>query len=399
MRSAAPVQGWRRPLAAALGFALIAFFVMAGAQGVALGVAIAVLITLPPWRRLQTLLPLDLSFSVFLMFIAWAWLSTLWSPYGSAKQAVVMAAGAFVYPLFPYAVWTLRGKARRIVMLAALATGSLMALPYLIEGFTGVISHFFAPGGPRADYLRDSTRGISAIIMALPPLAALWIKQLPDWRGFGIVGLLVLAAAIISWQFHLIAGLVALGIGAVVFALGYRWPRSTILVMTLGYLVMLLLAPLLLPHLVAPLDGDNLPFSWAWRVKMWPYTGAQIGMHPLIGWGLDASRTFTHDFFKMHGYTLNYLSIHPHDFGLQVWLETGLVGVLILAAAILLFGMRLAGMRGLTPLQGAAIASSAAAFLVFFSITYGAWQEWLWASIAWVAALCILAGREPRNAA
>ena len=397
MWSNAPEQGWRRPLAAAFGFALIAFFVMAGAQGVALGVAIAVLVSLPSWRRLQRLLPLDLSFSVFLMFIAWAWLSTLWSPYGSARQAVVMAAGAFIYPLFPYAVWTLRGKARRIVMLSALVSGSLMALPYLLEGFTGVISHFFPAGEPRADYLRDSTRGISAIIMALPPLTALWVKLVPGWRGHGAAGLLVAAAAIISWQFHLVAGLIALGAAGLVFAIGYRWPRTTILLMTLAYLVMLLLAPLLLPHLVAPLDGKALPFSWAWRVKMWPYAGEQIGLHPLFGWGLDASRTFTHDVFHMHGYKLTYIAIHPHDFGLQVWLETGLIGALILAVAILLFGLRLAGMRGLTRLQGAAMASSAAAFLVFFSITYGAWQEWLWASVAWVAALCVLVGREPGN--
>jgi len=392
-----PEQGWRRPLAAAFGFALIAVFVMGYALGVAVGVAFAALIALPPWRRLQRLLPLDLSFSVFLMFIAWAWLSTIWSPYDNSGQALRMATGAFLYPLFVYAVWSLRGKARRIVMLTALVSGSAMALPYLLEGFTGIISHFFASGADRDDYLRDATRGVSAIIMALPPLAVLWMKLQPGWRGRVAAGLLVVVAAIISWQFHLFAGLVALGAGGFFFALGYRWPRSTILMITLAYLTMLLLAPLLLPNLVAPLDGDNLPFSWAWRVKMWPYTGAQIGMHPFIGWGLDASRTFTHDVFKMHGYTLNYLSYHPHDFGLQVWLETGLVGALILGMAILLFGLRLAGISSLTHPQGAAIAGSAAVYLVFFSVTYGAWQEWLWASVAWVAALCILAGPEPRD--
>jgi len=140
-----------------------------------------------------------------------------------------------------------------------------------------------------------------------------------------------------------------------------------------------------------------LPFSWEWRVKMWPYTGAQINIHPLFGWGLDASRSFTSDHFELHGYSLKYLAQHPHNVGLQVWLETGLIGALLLATSMALLGIRLSATPGLSRMQAAAISASAGVILVFFSVTYGAWQEWLWASIAWVAALCVLVGT-PRHA-
>ncbi len=387
-----PEQGWRRPLAVAFGFVLIALFVMAGALGVAIAVALTALIALPPWRDLRRLLPLDLAHSVFLIFIAWAWASTIWSPYERTGQALHMVAGAFLYPLFVFTVFTLRGTARQMVLRVALFSGSVMVLPYILEGTTGLISHFYATGGPRENMLRDATRGISAIVMATPALAALWILNYEGRTGKIAAAVLVALIAIVSIQFHLFAAVLALILGGVFFTAGYRWPRSTILMVTLSFLIMLLLAPMIMPVFATPLDGVDLPFSWEWRVKMWPYTGEQINIHPLFGWGLDASRSFTSDHFELHGYSLKYLAQHPHNVGLQVWLETGLIGALLLATSMALFGIRLSATPGLSRMQAAAISASAGVVLVFFSVTYGAWQEWLWASIAWVAALCVLVG-------
>ncbi len=379
-------------MAASFGFGLIALAVMVGALGVAAAVVTAAIIALPPWRYLRQLFPLDLSHSAFLIFIAWAWVSTIWSPYDHSAQAILMVMGAFLYPLFAFAIHTLQGKARRIVIHAALFSGAAMILPYVLEGATGIISQLFAEGAMRENMLRDATRGISAIVMATPALAALWLLNFPGRGGQIFAILMVLLVAIISWQFHLFAGLMALLMGSIFFGFGYRWPRSTILTITVGFLIMVLLAPMIMPVLATPLDGVGLPFSWEWRVKMWPYTGALINEHPLIGWGLGASRSFTADQFELRGFSLSYLVQHPHNVGLQVWLETGLVGALLLSASLAIFGIRLSGMRGLSSMQGAAIAGSAAVILVFFSFTYGAWQEWLWASVAWVSALCVLTG-------
>ena len=68
-------QGWRRPLAISVGFVLIAFFIIVGAIGLALGVTLAGLLALPPLHQLKKLLPLELPLAIFLIFIAWAWLS------------------------------------------------------------------------------------------------------------------------------------------------------------------------------------------------------------------------------------------------------------------------------------------------------------------------------------
>ena len=384
-------------MAVAFGFILIAFFVMVGALGLAIAVGLTALLAMPPWRNLSRLFPLDLAHSVFLIFIAWAWASTIWSPFDQTGLVFHILGGALLYPLFVYGVFTLSGKARHIVILTALISAPFMLAPYLIEGTTGLISNFYEEEASRGAMLRDATRGISAIVMATPALAALCVLVVTGRKGWIIAAIGVLLIALVSVQFHLFAALIGLILGGIIFAAGYKWPRSTILIVTLSFLIMLLLAPMIMPVFAAPLDGMHLPFSWEWRVKMWPYTGQQINLHPLFGWGLEASRTFTEDHFKLRGFTLSYLVQHPHNVGLQVWLETGLIGALLLSTAIALFGIRLSSMPGLARLQGAAISSSGAIILIFFSFTYGAWQEWLWACIAWVAALCVLVGTPRHN--
>lgn len=381
---------WRRPLAAAFGFGLIALAVMTGALGITIGVALTALLALPHWRDLRRLFPLDLSHSALLIFIAWAWTSVIWSPHERTNQALYMTLGALVYPLFVFAIYTLPPQAKKIAAWAAMISGMLMLMPYLLEGSFGLISGFIFDQSKQEAMLRDATRGISAIVMAMPALAALWLYLCKGIRGQIAAAIMLALVLLVCIQFQLIAGVLALTLGGVFFAIGYFWPRPAIVSLTLAFLAMILLAPMIMPIMAGLLEEAPLPFSWEWRLKMWIFTGEQINAHPFLGWGLEAARSFTNDVFELRGFTLKYLSAHPHNFGLHVWLETGLVGALLLAIAIGLFGLRLAGIRNITALQGAAISASAAVFLVFCSISFGAWQEWLWASMAWIAALCTL---------
>ena len=75
--------------------------------------------------------------------------------------------------------------------------------------------------------------------------------------------------------------------------------------------------------------------SWDHRLRMWGYCWNIISEHPLVGAGFDASRTFNDTFFAKDGRELTLLSLHPHNLGIQIWTETGLVGAVF--AAILLF--------------------------------------------------------------
>jgi len=387
-------QGWRRPLAISFGFVLIAVFVIAGAMGVAAGVALTGLLAIPSWTRLKSILPLELPMAIFLVFIAWAWISMRWTTYPQSDQAWKMALGVLLYSMFAFAVFSLRGKARLLVLYVAAASLALILLVYFLEAAFGVISNMYAEGLPRQEKLRDATRGISALVIAAPCAWAFSHILMPGWRGNAIAVSFGLIAFWISWRFDLSSAMLALFIAGILFALGWFFPRTIILLVGLAAVFMFMLAPIVAPIAVDILRSFDLPLSWEQRVDIWQFASERIAERPMIGWGLDASRSFDSTYI-LHKLEFARIPLHPHNVGLQLWLETGLIGAILFSTATIALAIRVSSSWNLSRLQGATISASSSAILVFSTLTYGAWQEWFWASAAWVAAMCFLLGPPP----
>ncbi|MCF6294032.1 MAG: O-antigen ligase family protein [Robiginitomaculum sp.] len=252
----------------------------------------------------------------------------------------------------------------------------------------------YEQGVPFNQKTRDATRGLSALVCAVPVAWAFCHMLIPDWRGkaAGVVfGLIVFA---ICWKFSLSAGMAGVLLASVLFISGWYFPRTTILLVGLTAILSFMLSPILISTLLGMVDKTALPDSWAMRVDMWHFAIARIEEKALFGWGLDASRSFT-ETYRFKTLDLPNISLHPHNLGLQLWLETGLVGVSLFSAATLMLAIRVSSSWNLGRLQGAAIAGSSGAFLVFMFLSFGAWQEWFWACAAWVAAMCFLVGPAP----
>lgn len=114
----------------------------------------------------------------------------------------------------------------------------------------------------------------------------------------------------------------------------------------------------LFPVCMAVLTLDNIQsfnhmvptFSFVHRVHIWRYLGLKIFQSPFIGYGLGTGKleslkpdlyawTFIEktgqpSFFS-HSLSQNPLFYHPHNAVLQTWLETGIVGTLLLAYFLL----------------------------------------------------------------
>ena len=89
------------------------------------------------------------------------------------------------------------------------------------------------------------------------------------------------------------------------------------------------------------------------------------------------------------------MPLHPHNLALQIWLELGFPGVVLLGI-LLLLPLRLT--RAGFDREASAIACGqfAAAFIIS-SFSYGAWQSW-WLAVLWLgASFTAIACRSPSD--
>ena len=113
----------------------------------------------------------------------------------------------------------------------------------------------------------------------------------------------------------------------------------------------LLLMPLLLTPLTNNIESlvrnvPNFPNSFTHRILIWDFTIDRIAEKPLFGWGLETSRTIPGgDEKRKINYAVPWadkpliiwdenLPLHPHNGALQVWLELGLFGMLVVVALL-----------------------------------------------------------------
>ena len=247
------------------------------------------------------------------------------------------------------------------------------------------------PEARRGDAVMNVTHGLVVALMLMPAaLCATWAQLRRRGRvtQVGVVGLAVVALALGSVLSGLWVGLVGLSAVALAMAVAWRWPRGGMV----GVFATAAGAILLAPIYAAWMGGfgtatkDAMPFSWEHRLDGWAHVAGRIAERPLFGHGFDSVRTFDAT-EVIRGYEMSLVSLHPHNAGLHIWAETGAVGA-GLAVVALVFLARLAlDWSGSDRARAVAVAGTAAAVTVVASVSYGVWQEWLWALVFLVVAL------------
>jgi O-antigen ligase len=133
-----------------------------------------------------------------------------------------------------------------------------------------------------------------------------------------------------------------------------------------------------------------MPFSWEHRVEMWGYTAHRIFEVPLWGHGFDAVRTFDDTFSTRGIEAWAIVSLHPHNAGLHIWVETGVIGAVLAGLTVLAGGFALEEFSAKNRRQTMAAAGLISSALIISSTTYGLWQEWWWGTIILVATTILL---------
>lgn len=334
------------------------------------------------------------------LFIAWACISFLWSPYDRPDQVWKLAIGVPSFAAFAFAMSTLDGRWKTRVEAALLFCTIALGLFFVSEtitGGSGTMSFKLAvEGGAQVgtdlqDLVDKSLgHGTALLILLAGPAAAL------AWReGAPLIGMVIIAFSIISaFGFSTEINIVAIAVAMLVAALAYCQPRGILSALFGLFGGMFVVIPLTLPGLIGALPQgliDALPTSWVMRLEIWSYASEQLRERLWTGWGLDASRILGGP-AEVRGSSFDLLPLHPHNAALNVWLETGAFGAMLLAFALVMIGGRVAGAPRLSRLQAASIAWVVSAYAVFIMGSYGVWQEWLIACLAIAIGGCTLLG-------
>lgn len=324
--------------------------------------------------------------AVALTLFGWAAVSALWALQPWRALGTGMQLGLFVALGAAAARAVAADTARHDVLLRAACLGLLAGI--VVAGLD------FATGHAIRAAVRGLAEAPARLAFGLKPAASAMALLLPllavlPGTAAWLRGVLLACAAAVLAALPGEAAKLAVLAGALAGGAAWWAPRLAPRLLGAGFAVLILVTPLLLgPVLARGVAAGGLPPSAAHRLLIWDFSVERIAERPLLGWGMEASRTIpgntaspSPDALRRFGLdgpaaaawlpSAQLLPLHPHNGALQLWLELGLPGALLGAALALLLG-RAAG-RSSRPAVAAAML---AAGMVTAMLSFGAWQEW-----------------------
>lgn len=344
------------------------------------------------WHALLTT-PLGLA---FLLLVLWSGLSMLWSisPADSwnlePRLAAVLAASLVLVAV----ARTLDQAQRRTVdtgLLIGLGVGAALIWFELLTdaAITRVAIHHLSGRGA----LKPGSTVFALLIWpALVALAALGRR--------GLAALLFLVIAVPLYLLDGKAAFLGLAVGTGVFAAAWLLPRAVAIALGTAVAALSLTGPIWARHLVhTPAILDRVPPSGHHRLFIWNFAAERILERPWLGWGLNTARVMPGGDVEVDPLTHGTaMPLHPHNGGLQLWLELGVPGLLLgvgITILVIVAIMRMAPDRTSAAASLAALASA----LVISDLSYGIWQNWWLCTFAVIAALlAITAEMRPASA-
>ena len=354
------------------------------------------------------------------VLIIWSALSLIWAPFARPGDWLILSlAGMFVAgSVFLGFVPTLSRDDRRQTenwFLAGYGTANLI---FLFEAATTSWISRQVRGLEWNDVIGVESSGENLeaflsngiVILALLVWPAITITlRRRQWALTILTLVMVFGFAI---YFKHAASLLAVTAGLCASGLARFSRVLTARLLALGFVFMVLASPFLMGQLTRSMDlhrlansdlGRALPQSVIPRLFIWDFAAQKSLQRPLLGWGMNASRRIpgggekfiVYDEKVGNGKTKelyhdSLLPLHPHNQALQIWLELGGVGAVIVALFGGMFLFRLGALKATeAPLFGMLVS-----YLTFALSSFGAWQNWWIATSFLIAVIWRALGRE-----
>lgn len=332
-----------------------------------------------------------------LLFAAWALLSLTWTPADG-----VAWRSALTLAVMPPAGLLLCAALDRPAPDGPLARWGGVALAFgLVAGALALgleSAGVGAGGGEASDPAPDAAlrrligfnAGVTVWVLLLWPALVLLRAEGRGRLALGVALAVALGAAFSASE----SAKVALVAGGLCWLLARLAPGATLRGLCWGSVLVLVVHPLVM--LGAARAGlfetlaPHLPVSLQHRLHIWRFSAEHILSEPLFGWGISAARAIGDMreamavFIAPGGWqdiVLPVIPLHPHNMPLQIWLELGAVGVVPVAAALILAGLRWGAWGRAGDRKGAEaapfLAGLLAAGLCLSLVSYSLWQGWV----------------------
>jgi O-antigen ligase len=322
---------------------------------------------------------------LWLIYLAWASLSLLWTLNAANAPAAAIQTATIVLFYALLAVAPIEARDLSVICGAILVGGILVTVygAYLVHSSPSVVVEgraFIGVGSRKIDPNEFGNQLLAPLALALAGLL--------NARGRAVVWASLATAAILVSGMLLTISREAL-IGAVIVLIVSVWfSRHRLLGFAIGVPAIVAI-PLLFPSILermaeAPVTGG------AGRISVWA-VGVQAFAHqPWLGWGIGSA---------IEAYNRTYLAVYqsdvvgwnrpPHDTLLRAGMELGVIGLVLCAAAYTAVYFQLRGIvpgDRLYPLKIALLATLCGFTFVSFLIDVGS-AKYVWVVIAAVAQL------------
>ena len=363
------------------------------------------------YARHRMLPKIDKTLAVFFAaFSALACLSSFWSPdpeYGfekALKTSALLLSG--LIPLAAAgAIPPFSGNKNKIAITATCfcaIAGFALAFEYtshysITRFLLGIDSpHAYDWPAPIKKGFLLNRSSVFLVLLSMPVALMLKGADIPRLKkyAFGIFllsGIFTLGFTSQS-QTALIAAL--LFFPALAFPAGNKAARRTFLLLLLGTTIAapFIISPL--QKLLVPQGGTEDAHSFLTeasiphRFEVWTFVSEQIMTSPIFGQGIEATRHMRAGYIMPHMRADHVL--HPHNAILQIWIEFGLAGIVLLMVFFCVIVRRIGFMR--QDVQRYALAFFIV-LLAVLSMGYGLWQAWLIGMIQTLVAVSMMAAR------
>lgn len=324
------------------------------------------------------------------IFLGWLCLSALWSPYkpddlltNYLKLFLMVLIYYWSWPLFKYARKRRAKHLQHLFMATTFFAAGLLVIDLLSQFGITLLFNPTEDHSEKALRIADAEmnlgHSITVLVLLAAPVAMMMRERLPKQLMYPVIGLFLSLIVWAAWLIGLTVGMLGLVCVIIAAIAGYCFPKKTPVFLLMMAIFVIMGAPLLayVSSEAVTSFSLNLPMSWDHRLRMWGYCWEVISAHPFRGAGFDASRTFDETFIAGGRYTMTIVSLHPHNVGIQIWTEAGLIGALLASAVIVTLFKPVQNFVQ-SRAHGSAVSGVIIGALVISSLTYGAWQFWWW---------------------